>query len=40
MYAFAGELAFNPYADELDLPDGKKFKFAMPKGAKALPRKA
>ena len=39
MYAFAGELAFNPYADELDLPDGKKFKFAMPKGAKALPRK-
>ncbi|MCU0725559.1 MAG: aconitate hydratase [Planctomycetes bacterium] len=34
--AFAGKLSFNPLTDEIDLPDGRKFKFAPPAG-KELP---
>jgi len=37
MYAFSGELGFDPLKDSLKLADGKEFKFKMPTGCPAMP---
>jgi len=37
MYAFSGELGFDPEKDSIALPDGKSFKFAQPAGCPAMP---
>merc|ERR1712190_199831 len=37
MYAFSGELGFDPEKDSIALPDGKSFKFAQPSGCPAMP---
>lgn len=37
MYAFSGELGFDPEKDSISLPDGKSFKFAQPAGCPAMP---
>ena len=37
MLSFAGELSFNPYADSLETPDGKEFRFKIPEGCPSIP---
>jgi len=39
MYAFSGELGFNPETDAVKTADGKEFRFKMPSGCPAMPAK-